>query len=271
MIRTAFIYKPATVELVGALATCSSATGGLRQRPRAARPGVQGQAAAPTRTPSPSSSTTSSPRAQRRRDRGRRHRPGQRQRRPGRARPTRWSTSPTTSPPTAASTKVFLAGDFNSYTAGGPDAGPLRRGLHQRSSPTTRVTILVLLRRPGRLARPRARPTRRPGRRSPAPTSGRSTPRSRWPSSTAATTTTPTDFYAADPFRGLRPRPGDRRPRPGRRRRPRGRADPRHQRLPRPHPANNARRRGRARPDGRRGQAAARRRTRTPSSPPPVT
>ena len=45
-----------------------------------------------------------------------------------------------------------------------------------------------------------------------APTSGTSTPTSRWPTSTAATTTTPR-FYQRQPVPRLRPRPGDRRPR----------------------------------------------------------
>ena len=167
---------------------------------------------------------------------------------------------------------VFLAGDFNSYSMEDPMQVLYGDAATRRSSPTPRV------RRPTpsaavRLAGPRARQRRRHGAWSPAPTSGTSTRPSRWPSSTAATTTTSRSSSTATvPFAasdhdpeivGIDLADGPAAP-----------VDVQilgtndfHGRLA----EQPDRHRGRCGRDGRRGQAAARGRTRTRCSPPRVT
>jgi hypothetical protein len=132
--------------------------------------------------------------------------------------------------------KIFLDRRLQRLLAGGPDAGrSTRGGVTRPSSPTRPET-----RSPTPSAGCRARsttssPTTRPGPRSPAPTCGTSTPTSRWPSSTAADNYNATQFYAPDRSppptttpswsSGCLHAAGARDHR---------RADPGHQRLPRP-------------------------------------
>ena len=162
----------------------------VRQRPRAAGPGVQGRSV--TRDSAAfavivnhfkSKGASGAVRRQRR------HRAGRLQRRPDPAGRRRWRTSPTSSPPTAASRR----------SSSPVTSTPTRRKTRCRSSTTRATTELesdqtgettLQLQRSVRLARPRARQRGRASGWSPAPTSGRSTPTSRWPSSTAASTTT---------------------------------------------------------------------------------
>ena len=156
-IKVALIYKPAAVTPVGAeddhdgrpiRSSSTRRTGPSWRRPsrgtRTARshggrqpPQVEGV------------------RLQRRRRPGHRRRPGQLQPR-GRTPPRRWSTGSPTDPTGSGDPDFLLIGDFNSYTRGS-DPDPHRR-LHE---PAPRIRrphgVLVRVRRPVRLSRPRAR------------------------------------------------------------------------------------------------------------------
>ena len=132
------------------------------------------------------------------------HRPGQRQPGPRRAGRRRCSTSPTTFKADRGIDKLFLTGDFNAYSDGGPDPGARGRAATPTWSPTRPTSGRYNFGGHGRVAGPRLRQRRGAGRRRPASTSGTSTPTSRSPSSTAATTTTrptstrPNQFRASD-------------------------------------------------------------------------
>ena len=118
---------------------------------------------------------------------------------PGSRRRKRWWTFADSAGRAAAPSKVFLTGDFNSYTKEDPiqvlyDAGYTDLGVQATGEYT------LHLRRHGRLARPRVRQ-----RRARAKVTGADVWNinsvSRSPTSTAAYNYNATDFYAPDPFR----------------------------------------------------------------------
>ena len=207
VIRTGFIYKPATVAPVGASKVLVGSAR-VRQRPRAAGPGVQEGRHVRQPRLSRSSSTTSSPRAPAADDGTG---AGQRQPGPGRRRPSAlvtfanqfkprpghrarssWSATSTPTPTRTRSRSSTAAGYANLRVDQRRRRGDLQlRRLSGRSTTCS--------------------PTRRRWPMVTGATSGRSTPTSRSTTSTAGSTTTSPTSTTTSPFRVLRPQPGDRR------------------------------------------------------------
>ena len=196
VIRTAFIYDPSTVALVGAskVLVGDAAFGNARE------PLAQAFKAKGTRDAdafgvivnhfkSKGSGTDDGPRS------------GQRQRRTGSRQATRWPTSPTTSRPTRGITKMFLTGDFNAYSEEDPIQVLEAPGYTNLESDTAGEESYSFSGLVG-FARPRLRQRGGPGRRRRASTSGTSTPASRSPTSTAGYNYNVTDFFdGTTPFR----------------------------------------------------------------------
>ena len=137
---------------------CSSASARVRQRPRAAGPGASRPAGCRRHaTASPSSSTTSSPRAAPAPPATTSPAPGQCFNGDRTRQAQAWRRSPTGSPPTRGVDAVFLTGDFNAYSKEDPMQVLDDRRLRADSSPTTADEESLLLRRLVRLARPRLR------------------------------------------------------------------------------------------------------------------
>ena len=159
VIRNGFIYKPASVALVGDSVVLADQSTGLEAFADAREPLAQAFKAVGG--------------ARRRRVRGDRQplqveglgharprRPGQR-RRPARAPGRRrWCSFANDFKTLRGITRVFLAGDFNAYSSRGPDPGPQRGGLHQPRVDVRPRGGELQLRRPDRVARPRARERR---------------------------------------------------------------------------------------------------------------
>ncbi|MEJ7720718.1 MAG: hypothetical protein WKF58_09845 [Ilumatobacteraceae bacterium] len=230
VIRNAFIYDPATVELVGEsdVLTGSAAFANARE-PLAqafkASGGADEDAFAVIVNHFKSKGSGV--------DDG--HRPGQRQPRPHRPGAGPLAHSPTSSPLSRGTEAVFLTGDFNSYSKEDPIQVLDADGLHEARVRHGRRDV-IQLRGPLRVARPRARQPR-----SARPRDGRrhlGDERQR----VGCVPVQPLQLQrhavlrGRQPVRRLRPQPRDRRPRRGGRGRDRRDPDPRHQRLPRTDP-----------------------------------
>ena len=268
VIRTGFIYKPADVELVGGSRILVDEDE-LRQRPRAAGPGLQAPPARRTPTRSRSSSTTSSPRAPASTTAPAQ---GQRRTRTGSVRPTALAdVRRATSPTDRGIEAVFLAGDFNSYIEEDPMQVLYDARATRPSSPTPRARRATpSADSPARSTTSSATPP--PWTWSPAPTSGTSTRAESVAYQYSRYNYNVTQFFDGTvPFAASDHNPEIVGHRPGRR--PAGTVDVQilgtndfHGRLD-----QRRQRRGRSGRAGRCGQAAARAATRTRSSPPRVT